>query len=398
MNKLGQKKKILYVITKSNWGGAQRYTFDLATRLPKDEFEAVVAMGGTGELKQKLDNAGIRTITIPSLARDINIFNDALVFFALFKILQAERPGVIHLNSSKAAGIGILVSRLYNLSHFKNHKLQTKIVVTIHGLPHNEPRSWFIRQIIKLLTWFTILLSHHTITVSRHDRQQIIYWPLISKKVSVIHNGMGAVNFFERNVARRKLKKYLQINKNHSANLESFEACWIGTIAELHRNKGLDYLLEALGMIVETRGHAIAVIIGEGEERRNLEKYILDHGLSGCIFLAGHITDAASLLKAFDLFILPSVKEGFPYALLEAGAAGLPVIVTSVGGIPEIVEHESSGIIIPPQNPHDISAAFQYFFDNKEKVKILGNQLRTVVAKKHSVDNMLLRTVRIYGK
>ena len=90
------KKKILLVITNSNWGGAQKHVFDLATNLSKESFEVVVGLGGDGELKDRLEQENIKTIQIKNLYRDVNIFSDFKVFFELLKIIKAEKPDVIH--------------------------------------------------------------------------------------------------------------------------------------------------------------------------------------------------------------------------------------------------------------------------------------------------------------
>ena len=100
MHQKHNKTKVLYIITKSNWGGAQRYVYDMAMGISKNGYEAVVALGGNGTLKEKLGGAGIRTITIPNLERNVNIFSEWKVFFDLLKIYRIERPNVIHLNST----------------------------------------------------------------------------------------------------------------------------------------------------------------------------------------------------------------------------------------------------------------------------------------------------------
>lgn len=109
------KKRILYVITKSNWGGAQRYVYDLATGLPKDHFAISVACGGQGLLKDKLEIAGIKIIPIPYFQRDINITKEFYSFVELIKIFRTEKPDIIHLNSSKAGVIGALAAFVYKL-------------------------------------------------------------------------------------------------------------------------------------------------------------------------------------------------------------------------------------------------------------------------------------------
>jgi len=109
------KKKILFVITKSNWGGAQRYVYDIATNMPRDRFELVVAAGGDGVLIDKLKSAGIQTIAIRALDRDISIIKEILSFFSLLAIYRRERPSVIHANSSKAGGIAATAAWIYKI-------------------------------------------------------------------------------------------------------------------------------------------------------------------------------------------------------------------------------------------------------------------------------------------
>ena len=106
------------MITKSNWGGAQRYVYDLATNLPKAKFDVAVIMGGAGELGEKLTGAGIRGVHIQRLERDMGVINDTFAFFELLKIFLREKPDIVHLNSSKAGGLGGLAGRIYNVFVF----------------------------------------------------------------------------------------------------------------------------------------------------------------------------------------------------------------------------------------------------------------------------------------
>src|SRR5690606_32004514 len=119
-------KKILHIITKSTWGGAQQYVYQLASSLPKNEYVSVVAFGEESgfaknpkeTLREKLEAEGIRTCGISSLGRDIRARRDLFSFFELFKILKKERPDIIHLNSSKAGILGTVTGRFYNLYVF----------------------------------------------------------------------------------------------------------------------------------------------------------------------------------------------------------------------------------------------------------------------------------------
>src|SRR5690606_1306505 len=110
--KMPENKKILYVITKANWGGAQKYVFDLACHSQKNGFDSLVAFGQGGKLQKKLTDHNVKTIKIENLDRDISIIKDFLVFLDLLKIFTKEKPDIIHLNSSKIGGLGALAGQI----------------------------------------------------------------------------------------------------------------------------------------------------------------------------------------------------------------------------------------------------------------------------------------------
>ena len=377
-----KKIKILYVITKSNWGGAQRYVYDLATNIPKKDFDVVVAIGGNGVLKNKLSGADIRTITLERLGRNINIYNDLATFFSLLKLLWKEKPDIIHLNSSKIGGMGTLAARLTRVKH---------IVFTAHGWAFNEARGILQKTAIKLLSWLTVALSHHTITVSEHDGKQGRAMLFVGKKITTIHNGISKIDFNDKESARNVLLG------NKSSKLVE-KTIWLGTIAELHRNKGTEYAIKALSHITKTVPDLtfVFIVIGEGGERENLENLIKKERLENKVFLVGHKEDASLLLSAFDIFLFPSIKEGLPYVLLEAGMAGLPIIATSVGGIPEIIDDMESGILIQPQNYKEIEKAIVFLLKNQEDGKQFSEKLHKKIIQEFSTQNLLQKTSEVY--
>jgi glycosyltransferase involved in cell wall biosynthesis len=369
-----KKKKILYVITKSNWGGAQRSVFDLASNLPK-EYESIVALGGDGSLKTRLEEAGIRTISLPFLTRDVRLFFDFLVLKKLISLFRDERPDIIHLNSSKIGGLGALAGRIAKVPN---------IIFTAHGWAFREERSEIQKAAIKFLSWLTMLWSHSVITVSERDQREAAAFPFVKKKIILIHNGISEPEFLPKDTARK-----MMYEKNTA------EALWIGAIGELHKNKGHKYAIEALAAI-QSKHNAMFFIIGEGEERRALEKTITDLGLRSKVILLGNKDDAVKLLPAFDIFLFPSVKEGLPYTILEAGLAGLPAIASAVGGIPEVITDMESGILVRPKSPEEIARAFDFLLSHKKEMANLGKKLHANVKKNFSFKKMLRETVALY--
>jgi len=385
-----ERQKILYVITKAHWGGAQRYVYDLATGLPKEKFDVAVAVGGEGGLKTKLNEEEIRTITIDRLGRDVNILDDIVVFFRLFKLFRKEKPDVVHLNSSKVGGLGALAARFTRVP---------RIVFTAHGWAFNEVRDVFQQTAIKLLSWITVFLCHRVITVSEYDGKQGRAMPFVSKKITVIHNGVSEIDFKNKEEARNILL---------GSRTSKFDekTIWLGTIAELHKNKGIEYTIKALSILMkhavkdDTQGLPLEgfvfVVIGEGEERESLENLIKEEGLEGNIFLVGYKENASLLLKAFDVFLLPSIKEGLPYVLLEAGVASLPSIASATGGIPEIIDDMETGVLVKPKDSEEIGKAIMYLAENKAKMKEFGQELHKKVAKNFSTSKMIKQAMKIY--
>jgi len=377
------KKKILFIITKSNFGGAQRYVYDIARSLDPHEFEAVVAFGGEGLLKDKLTAAHIRTISIEGLERDIHLLNEIQVFRQLLKLYRNEKPDVVHLNSSKIGGVGALAGRIVRIPH---------IIFTAHGWAFNEERPLIARIIIACLYWITLVLSHTTIAVSKQIKDQVRFFPFIKRKITVIHNGVDQAGVFKKREARELL---LQHNGNMSRAIPE-DALWIGTVAELHKTKGHTYAIEAVEKLIQEGKNVVFIIIGEGEERHNLRALIEKKGLENKVFLFGFINVASQYLRAFDIFTLTSISEALSLSILEAGLSESAVVASNVGGIPEIITSGETGLLVPPRDSTAIAQALSSLIDDKEKRTQLGKALQQKVEREFSLKEMLTKTTEIY--
>ncbi|MEK7134625.1 MAG: glycosyltransferase [Patescibacteria group bacterium] len=395
-----RKTKILYVITKSNWGGAQKYVYDLATLLPAGEYDIAVAFGGTGELAEKLREKHIRIAAVPRLGRNIRMIDDVFVFFSLLSLFLRERPNIVHLNSSKIGGLGAFAAQIYNSVQktkkllTTHYSLPTKIIFTAHGWPFREERPSWQRLIIRFASWLTIALSHKVIVVSEHDATAGRAMPFTKQKIFCVHNGIRPLQLLSRTDARAEIVK-------GSAAIIPENAYWVGTNAELTRNKGLAYAVEAMSHLVrdrEIKTQFVYVIISDGELKDVLSCLVAELGLGENMFLVGAKKDAARLLSAFDCFLLPSIKEGLPYVLLEAGLARLPTIATHVGGVPEIIKNGETGILVPPKNPRAIADAILLLMHNKKRAAEYGAALSADVKNRFSIDQMIKNTEQLYQK
>lgn len=374
-----RRKKICFVITKGVWGGAGKYVYTLATNLPKETFEPIVICGEGEALPEKLKQAQIKTYRLERLARDISIIAEIRSSFALLQIVRAERPDVLHLNSPKAGGFGAIAGRLSGVK---------QIIYTAHGFAWNEKRGGLSQFLIGFFSWLTIMLCHKTIVINEKEKRQVLAMPFVTEnKITLIHNGIEKIEFKKKDEARKEL-----LEKTSKPPFEN-NTKWFGTIAELHKNKGLEYAIAGVSKI---QSPFVFFILGGGEERKNLENLIEKYNLQEKVFLLGFVEHGSQYLKAFDLFLLTSIKEGLPFALLEAGLAGLPVIASNITGIPDIVENGEGGILVTRGREGEITRAIEFLLDNPDKQKSFAEHLKNRVEKEFSLKQMIEKTFALY--
>jgi len=363
--------KILIAITKSNYGGAQRYVYDIATELAK-RHDVAVLFGGKGLLADKLVEAKVRTISISELGRDVSLSKDISVFFRVLKILKHEKPDVLILNSSKIGGIGSLAGRMAKIK---------KIIFVSHGFAWNEDRNAISKFFIKCLYSVIFLFSTKIIAVSDAIYRQGQTLPFTKNKIVVVKNGISAVPApMDIGAARQALG----IPEN------SFV---VGTIAELHHIKGLSYAIDAVPLL--SIPDFKYIVLGEGELHEALQKQIERKNLDDKISLKGFVKNASTYLKAFDIFLLPSLSEALGYVLLEAGLAEIPTVATNVGGVPEVIENEKTGFLIRAKNSKEIANAIRLLYENKEKSTTLAKNLHESVVKNFSMEKMIADTEKV---
>lgn len=338
-------KRILYVITKSNWGGAQKYVYDLALADKKNRNDVAVACGGHGEMYARLSEVGVRVFGIDSLIRDVSLFREVKSFIHLLRIFFRFQPHTIHLNSSKIGVLGSIAGRIYNLFS----KQRALIIFTAHGWAFNEDRNFLSLALIRIASYLTIILSHKTIALSKFEHDQVAGWLECRRKLEIQKLEIGEITFLSRDEAKKIISEQI-------GSLMPIDSKWVITIAELHKNKGLEYGIDAFKKLNSDK--LIWIIIGDGELRKSLAHKIAENNLTDKVFLVGYMRDASRLLMAGDVFLLPSIKEGLPYVLLEAERAEIPIIATSVGGIPEYFSRDTN-TIIPSHSSDEIFAVLQ---------------------------------------
>lgn len=367
--------KIVYFITKSHWGGAAKYVLDLASGLDKNKCEIFIASGGQGALKEKAQSLGLKYLEIPHFERKINFLGDILSFFEVLAILRKIRPDTIHINSTKAGVVCGAAGFIYKLS---GQKLQ--MIFTAHGWAFHEARPKFHLSLIRIASKISSFFYDKIICVTTFDYNSALRYKIApQRKLVLIPNGIDAqvIKFLKRREAQEKI---------FGAEKEFV----IGTIGEWVRNKGWDILLKAIAPLFDKHPHIILVLIAGGESPHREE---ISHEK---IIIVENLPEAHRYLKALDIFVFPSRKEGLSYALLEAALAELPIIASAVGGNFDIIETDKTGALVPSENHEMLARTLDKFIENHKHAKKLGKSAREKVKNNFSISRMREKTFRLY--
>ncbi len=369
-------KKILYLITQAEMGGAQKYVLELSSVLQKKGYETLVASEKNELFKKKLSENGVSFIALKNIQRNINPFSDVKTFFEIYSFLKKEKPDILHANSSKMGIFGAFAGKLAKTP---------KIVFTAHGWVFNESLPFWKKYIYIFLSWLSALFEDDIICVSNFDKKMALKYKVGSeKKLHTINNGIDPKKtvFLPKEEALKKLK--LPTDKKI-----------IGTIGNLYKNKGTKYFIEAAKDLLKEKEDLFFVIIGDGLEKENLKMQIDKLKIENNIKIIKIETEAYKYLKAFDIFVLPSQKEGFPYTLLEAGLAEIPIVATSVGGIPDLINDEN-GVLILPKNSTQIKNIILNLLQDKKKQILLTKNLHQEILQNFTLKKMIEETENIY--
>lgn len=385
-------KRVLFVITQSEIGGAQQFLHMLVSRLDKDKYNILVAAGPNfntkfpvsdikNDLLDLLEKEGIKTIRLKYLSRDVSPWHDLLASWELKRIIKNWEPDTIFLNSSKAGFIGSFVSK------FLIHNSKLKVIYRIGGWTFNDPWPNWKKKFWIFLEKLSAKWKDIIIVNNKHDLDQAKQLRIKPKQnLVLVYNGLDVyrTEFLPKEEARLRLFKKLSRQAGKIFQTDII----VGTVANFYPAKGLIHLIEAAEHF-KNKGNLTFFVLGDGQDRLILENLIEKRGLQKKVFLLGQVLNAHKLLSAFDIFVLPSVKEGFPWAVLEAMAAKLPVIATKVGAIPEMIEDGKNGFIVEPGHPEQIVSKIQELLNKGHLRQELGIQAHQTVLFKFSSEKMV---------
>lgn len=370
-----RKINVLEMIDQPFLGGGQMNLLSLARSLDKSRFDVSVSSQDQGPLVDEVKRSGLKHFPIRFHKKvTTRIIED------IARLLNENHFDILHTHGGVAGLFGRWAAR----------KCRIPVVVhTLHGIHYLHYRNPLLRSVF---IWLERYISRETdavIFVSQADRQKGMEKRLAPKeKMWLIENG---IDFSAYSLKREKS------SINHELGIYPARPL-VGTVARLHRQKGLSYLIRAAKMISPRCPEVRVVIVGEGPERKKLERLIKKSELSESVFLLGERNDAAVILSAFDIFVLPSLWEGLPYALIEAGAYGKAVVASDVEGIREIVEDGETGVLVEPKNSHALAEAIlRVQLDDGFRSEI-GENLRKAVLPRYTLSRMVQQTQDLYLK
>ena len=318
-----KKIKILHVITSLGLGGAEKLLLSYLKNLDKKKYSFYVCC-----LRDKPDDLSFE---ISEYAQIINLkmknkFNPAVIFH-LLNVIKKIQPEIIHTH--------LFQPRIYTTFA---HLLYRRGVLITHKHSIVNPRK---HHIFMLLEMVTILFNNKVIAISESVKKSLNKYEFIPKsKIFVLTNSIDC-------------KKFNEAFKQRAYPID--KSIVIGTVGRIERVKGIKYLLLAMKIILRQYSNARLEIVGDGSELNELKLLAEKLGISNSVIFFGKLAHPIPNYSRMDIFVLPSLLEGFGIVLLEAMAAGIPVIATNVHGIKEVVIDGKSGILIPPKNPEAIA-------------------------------------------
>lgn len=368
---MGRRIRILHVLASGAVGGGTTHLLSLVGGLDPERFELHVACSDDGPLLGDLARFGVRTHRV-AMTRKLN----PAAMVRLASIILHERIDQVHFHGTRAGlaacPAAVLTGRVR--------------IYTVHGWSFHPRGSAWLERIARLLEHMIVRFSQRVICVGDSDRRLGLRLGILAEPRSrVIPNGVLPEAFMPRPEDRRALRAELALPED-----------WllVSLFGRLTEQKGQRTFLEAARRLSGQK--ARFMLVGDGEDREALIQLARDMGLADRVIFTGFRQDVPRLLSATDVVVLPSLWEGLPICLLEAMAAGRPVIASAVDGSVEVVLPGQTGLLVPPDHPQALAEAIAFLMDHPLARERLGARGQERVRQLYSLSDMLRATGAVY--
>lgn len=362
-------KKIAYIITLPNLGGAQSHLYEVMKHIGSYGYEPILLTGTKGWLTEQAGQLGIRFYIIEHMLREISPLNDWKAIGEIKKVLRIEQPAIVHCHSSKAGALGRLAAKFCGIP----------AVFTAHGWAFTEGVSPKKRLAYQLIEGMMGFITKKIICVSEYDRQLgVRKLPMHRKKMVTVHNCIPDTEYV-RDWNKKPLGDTLK--------------CIV--IARFSPPKKNTAILRGLRELLDNGRKISVTFVGDGPDLPAAKAEAERLHLQDEAIFFGARDDVEQLLPQYDLFILLSNWEGFPISIIEAMRAGLPVVASDVGGVSEAVTDGKNGYLIRKDDSNFVNVLSGMSSD-KEIVSVLGCHAREAYVNTFGMINMLLEIKQIY--
>jgi glycosyltransferase involved in cell wall biosynthesis len=374
--------KIANVITRLNIGGASPIVISLAAGFQDRGHECVLIVGvpqvSEGSMEAEAEKAGIPLVRIPELRRELNIWRDWNTFIKLLRLFKTYRPDIVATHMSKAGALGRLAAWLLRVP---------VIIHTYHGQGFQVfEQRWKQKASLLLERMFSRMASIN-ITVSEKQQKEFVGFRIgTPAKLKTIRYGLDLQPYLNAPQLFLRLREELGLPDT---------AILIGVVGRLVAIKGQDVFLHAAARIALDYPLANFVLIGDGESRSAFEEIARDLGLGQKAHFLGWRRDIPAILQNLDIVVLPTTLnfEGVPVAVIEALAAGKPIVATDVGGVSEVIHDEKTGLLVPPRNADALAQALSTLIADPAKAEYLGSEGRKLVSTLYQQERMVDETL-----
>jgi glycosyltransferase involved in cell wall biosynthesis len=378
------RPKVLRAIARLNIGGPARHAVILDEALRSRGFDCLLVHGTPlvheGSFEGLLQEHGIRSRRIHGLGRRVHVWSDLVAFVSFVRILFHEKPDIVHTHTAKAGALGRSAVLLFNLT--RSRKRRSLLVHTFHGNVMSgyfgAVASMIVRRIEKTLAIWT----DRVIVISESQRKEIVEQFRIVKpnRVSVVPLGLDLSPLLASELPDRRLRQGFGWNENHIV---------IGYVGRFVPIKDLRTMIAGFAQYARRNPRARLLLVGDGELRPALETHVRELELDAVVQFTGWRRDLIHIYGAMDIAGLTSMNEGTPVSLIEALAAGVPVVATAVGGVPDVIRHDETGLLIPPGDAEAFASALDRLVADHELCQRLRQRGRDEVRGRFDRDRLV---------
>jgi len=386
-----RKTKVLRIIARLNIGGPAIHVALLTQGLDPDQFQSILVAGKVsakeGDMSYFADTYGIKPIIISDLQREISIVNDVMCFFRILRIINQEKPDIVHTHTAKAGTVGRIAAFIHNLIYGG----KTRVVHTFHGHVFHGYFGRIMSTIFILIERILAKITNLVIAISESQKNELVnkYRIVRASKVRVVKLGFDLEPFVSsKNLARESTQIF------NSGEIDFVvDELKIGIVGRLVPIKNHKMFLESAKIFLEQNPliKATFLIIGDGEMRGELEAYCRKEGLANHVLFCGWVRDVASVYADLDILALTSINEGTPVSIIEAMASSVPVIATDVGGIQDLL-----GTTTDELKLNDFNICERGISCRKNDVKGFVNGLKYLVQGKQTEREEIVSRARIF--